>query len=202
MPQGAHVGDGCRLNEYQPIHSATNNPLMAAPLFNETEIIRLLSMGKHVRYDDWHTKWSGRAGTQGNARVRAFPAPGEAGDYEFTIERHEEPARDELSLRLYVKAPGREHILCRYDIQVGKHNNPKWYSPAAIGRRAAHRHVYNPEAVRRGTPKDWDICADLVDMPAGGTPQSVLQRLTQVFLSELNVSIQDQSAQQHLFGRQ
>src|SRR4051812_1066058 len=116
---------------------------MAAPIFSEDEVARLMAMPKHVRFEDWEGKWSCRDGADDKVRIKVYPAEPEDDDAEFLIEREERRYRGEIFITLVAKLPQRRHPVCRYDLQQGIHRNPKWIRPRVVPPRAFHRHVYN-----------------------------------------------------------
>lgn len=175
---------------------------MAAPLFTQHEIERLIALPKHALRDEWEGRWAVRHGTDTNVRIVAHPDdPDES--MEFHIERQDRPSREEVSVRLSVKMPGRGRVqLCRYDIQVSRHTNrKKWFTPRYVSARAPHKHVYNVRAVKEGTPSDWDVCAIPLDIGGAGSQQQLVERLLRVFIDDIALSFYDSPAQQQMFRR-
>lgn len=174
---------------------------MAAPVFSKSDVLRLIAMPKHVRYDDWQADWKSREGSVPAVKIKAFPND-EDEDIEFIIERVDRRDRGEVTLNLYVKLPelARAHPLCRYDLQNLRHRNPKWFTPKIIPSRTFHKHVYNERAVRENLPKDWALCAEPIDIKPERDFQRNLSKLLRVFLEELHIEMHDRIGQQTLGG--
>jgi hypothetical protein len=173
---------------------------MAASLFTQSQVSRLIAMPKHARFEDWEGKWASRDGAEGNVKILAHPDDGTDG-LEFHIERTYRPSREEISVTMGVKITGRDCFpICRYDIQIGKHINVhRWFRPRLIPPLAPHKHVYNARAVKEGTPSDWDKCASLLDIHGGGSQAQKMERLMREFAREVSLSLHDRPAQHQLF---
>jgi hypothetical protein len=163
-------------------------------------------MQKHVRYDDWKSDWIGREGNDDELKIKVYPGKAPDDDscpkgFEFLVVPYVSEAKLEASVSLYVQMPlhKRPHVFCRYDLQHGKHTNPKWFKPRAIKPREPHRHVYNPRAVRQGLPTDWHNCAEPITGNFDGSFVARLRELQTAFLNDMKIDFFDKGAQRALF---
>src|SRR5438128_428070 len=117
---------------------------MAAPIYSQQQVSALIALPKFVKYDEWQNRFDGRS-TPDEERKRLKAHPVDATDStEFVIETCKCIARGEASFTLFGKLIGYpEHPLCRYEVQISRHSNPKWFPPSMIGPRVLHKHVYN-----------------------------------------------------------
>lgn len=172
---------------------------MAAPLYNQWQVDRMLQMPKYVPFDAWETRWSGRdSGTGHRPRISAFPID-ENDATEFVIESCHSDSRREVSFTLLGKLIGCPRVpLCRYESQIGRHKNPEWYPPEWVEDRVLHRHVHSERAIREGLA--WCACADVIGPPVERIQQAI-DHLTPIFLKELTIEIHDRDVRTGLFGR-
>ena len=167
---------------------------MAAPLYSQAQVAKLIAMPKFVPHDEWEKRTDGRPGPEERQRIRAYPVD-ESDLTEFHIERCKWVARGEASFTLLCKLVGYpEEALCRYEIQLATHRNPKWFPPAYVGKRVPHKHVYNERAMREFGA--WDKCATpLVFKPAPKRKMSLQQYIDRMiapeFLKDVHVDIHD-----------
>lgn len=161
-----------------------------------------MSMPKHVKVDDWEGKWSSRDGSDGIVKIVAWPDDPAEKAIQFLIEKTLRPSREEIAISLFVRMSSGERVpLCRYEIQVNRHfNKHKWFLPRVIEAREPHRQVYNPRAVKEGTPSDWDDCAEPLNIGSSGSPKQLADRLLMQFVKDVELSFHDRSAQQSMFG--
>jgi len=116
---------------------------MAAPIYTQAQVAAMIATPKYVPHDAWNGRSEGREGTdEVRNRIEAHPID-ENDSTQFLIERCRCAARGEASFTLfgrlseYVQQP-----LCRYEIQICRHSNPKWFSgPSYISARVPHKHV-------------------------------------------------------------
>jgi hypothetical protein len=133
-------------------------------------------------------------------RIDAYPVD-EANLTIFRIESCTCPARNEASFTLFGRMAGYgEHPLCRYEIQLCRHTNPKWFSPYVIAPWVLHKHIYSEQAIRRGHP--WDKCASplLKTQPRRRfSLQQAIGRISRIFLDENLIEIHGQNSEWMLF---
>lgn len=171
---------------------------MAAPVFLQREVAELLRVRKDLDYEAWHTRRSGRSGSQRCAVMTGVIAPGEIGNSEievsFELEVHRHHATGSHNILLKAKVPPRPmEGLVRYDLHDGAHENPKWCRPPEIIQpQTPHRHVYSERGERERDT--WDCCAEILDIenPSG-------EKLLSAFLDDLNIHFTDNNSPNDLF---
>lgn len=176
---------------------------MAAAVYSQEQVSAMIAAPKYVQHEAWDKRTEGRAGTdEVRNRIRAFPKD-DQDLTEFAIEACRCIARGEASFTLFGKLIGYpEEPLCRYEVQLVRHTNPRWFSPLVVGPRILHKHVYNERAIREGWM--WDKCAEPLRQKS--TPrrrlslQQCIDRIAPIFLKETNVEIYDPDSMS-LFGR-
>jgi hypothetical protein len=160
----------------------------------------MLKLPKHVEHDAWQNRHDGRSGDR--PRIKASPND-RTNLTEFTIEIFKCAARGEASFTLLGRPSGYpEHALCRYEIQLVRHTNPKWFEPVFIGPRALHKHVYNERAIREDFP--WDKCAEPLALKSHPrrrlSLEQAINRIAPIFLKELCVEILDRDTMSMFHG--
>jgi hypothetical protein len=176
---------------------------MAAPIYSQEQVSAMIATPKSVKHDAWQERSAGRAGTaELRDRIPAHPID-ESDLTEFVIETCRCIARGEASFTLFGKLAGYpEQALCRYEVQICRHANPKWFLPSMIGPRVLHKHVYSERAIREDWT--WDKCAEPLKQHSRPrrklTLQQCIDRLAPIFLQETNVKIHDADSM-GLFGR-
>jgi hypothetical protein len=164
---------------------------MAAPIYSQEQVQRMLLVPKIVSHDEWENRFAGRQSPD-EQRDRIKASPADADDLtEFWIEICRCAVRSEASFTMAAKLlEYPEHALCRYEVQLGSHTNPKWFTPHFVDRRALHKHIYNERAIREGFT--WDKCAEPVKQPKRKLSfQQAIDHLTPIFLEELRIEIHD-----------
>jgi len=168
---------------------------MAAPIYTQQQIDRMLKIPKSVPYDAWENRFEGRQSTD-ELRDRFKARPIDETDLtEFTIEICRCSVRHEASFTLFgrlLEYP--EHPICRYEIQLCRHRNLKWFPPRIVDPRMLHKHVYSERAIREGWP--WDKCAEPIGQNRKNLSlEQAIGRLTPVFLENLKIEIHDSEVQ-------
>lgn len=169
----------------------------------------MIALPKFVSYSAWQDRFDnvgvkdGReSALEWRPRVKAHPQ-NDLDLTEFVIETCRCPSRKEASFTLFGKLAGYpEQPLCRYEIQICRHNNPKWFPPPTVMPWVLHKHVYNERAIREGHP--WDKCAEpiLKKMPRNKLSlQQAMDRLSGIFLTETVVSVESPETNDLFFGR-
>jgi hypothetical protein len=173
---------------------------MAAPIYSQAQVDRMIRTSKFVEQDAWQNRSDGRQSTiEQRDRIKAAPKD-DTNLTEFWIESCRCPGRCEASFTLIGKLlEYPEHPLCRYDFQISKHTNPKWFSPYVIGPRVPHRHVYNEKAIREGWT--WDKCAEPIHQKKRTySLEQAINLLAPIFLNDLRIEIYDPDTIGALFG--
>src|SRR4051812_22388364 len=110
------------------------------PIYTQSQVDRLLSMPKVVRWDAWANRLKGRP-TAGErcAKIEVGPKDESEGTTFWVEARHRTDRRVKTSFTLYAQIPGRQgHAVCRYDVQDQKHtNHPRWFEPRYVERLVA-----------------------------------------------------------------
>ncbi|MDP9172891.1 MAG: hypothetical protein M3O30_03385 [Planctomycetota bacterium] len=177
---------------------------VAAPIYSQQQVTAMLKTPKVVEHDAWENRFDGRKSTE-EARVRIPVSPEDDADLTvFAIESCKCIVRGEVSFTLFGKMlEYPEHALCRYEMQLCRHNNPKWFPPSFISSRALHKHVYNERAIRDDMP--WDKCAELLNLKKRPRRKLSLQQaidlITPIFINEIRLEIHDPNVRQLLFSR-
>lgn len=155
-------------------------------------------------YDAWQNRYDGRSGTdEVRNRIKARPVDGDDLT-DFTIEICRCVARQEASFTLFGKLVGYpDSPLCRYETQLCRHTNPKWFPPSVIPSRMLHRHVYNERAIREDWT--WDKCAEPLKLKSVPKRKLSLQqsidRLAPEFLKDTKIEIHDPDSASLFFNR-
>lgn len=178
---------------------------MAAPIYLQEQVSAMMATPKHVEHDEWQKRFEGRAGNdEERNRIKVYPND-EKDSTEFVVETCRCIARGEASFTLFGKLIGyTEHPLCRYEIQISPHRNPKWFPPTMFGSLVPHRHIYNERAIRED--HSWDRCAEPLKelaVPKKGKKFSVQQwidRIGPIFVKDVRLDVADPDADP-LFGR-
>jgi hypothetical protein len=166
---------------------------MAASIYTQRQIDAMIAEPKHVPFDAWDHRWDGReSGDEHRIRVKVFP-DNKASLTEYVVECCKCAARGEASFTLFGRLLGYpEHSVCRYERQLCRHNNPRWFPPSVIGSNVLHRHVYNERAVTEDWP--WDKCAEplkIVVPKRKLSLQQAIDRLTPEFLKDIKLEVHD-----------
>jgi hypothetical protein len=181
---------------------------MAAPIYSQAQADAMIVAPKYISYDAWNEQWANlcarvRRPASDEDRVRIKVESGDGDLTEFCVECCKCPARGEASYTLFGKLLGYvEHPLCRYDLQVCRHTNPRWFPPWVIGSRVLHRHIYNERAIRENCT--WDKCAEPLKIPKPKRKlsfQQSIDRLTPHFLTDIKLDIYDPKVAGMLFQR-
>lgn len=173
---------------------------MAAPVYTQSQAQSMIEMQKVVPHDAWENRFEGRPSTTQEIRNRIRVVPEEEANLtEFIVETCLCPGRGEAAFTLLGKLLGyTEQPLCRYEVQISRHTNPRWFPPFVIAPRALHRHVYNERAIREDWP--WDKCAELLKQPKRKLSlQQAIDILTPIFINDVRLEIHDPDVLGHLF---
>lgn len=177
---------------------------MAAPIYTQAQVAAMIATPKYVPHDAWNGRSEGREGTdEVRNRIEAHPID-ENDPTQFLIERCRCAARGEASFTLFGRlAEYVQQPLCRYEIQICRHSNPKWFSgPSYISARVPHKHVYNERAILEGWT--WDKCAEPLKLNSQPKKKLSVEQcinwIAPIFLKEIHLEIHDPESN-GLFGR-
>lgn len=174
---------------------------MAAPIYTDAEVKRLVAMPKRVSITAVDTDARIVRPTKGETKRTTPVRPEDVAEtVEFQMEECWKDDTDEYSVMLHVKLPPKPwQTICRFDIQDVGHRNPPWHLPLYIPSGVPHYHTYTERAIeeedewsKAATPIDFGNARDLTS----GQEQT---RLRGAFLKHLNMRFLDSESASDLF---
>ena len=172
---------------------------MAAPVYKQAEIERLLAVKKRATDSAWPAlrpaDW-GPARRRANvyervAQITVLPWD-DSSVYKFSLEICHNTRTDHVAITLRAAIPPRPMLpVCRYEVRDAPHANPACCPGQGIESGTFRRHVYNEQAVREGDPESWDACAEALDLSSSGTGEAQMRRLANRTLGDLNIAFDD-----------